>query len=320
MNFNMQTARQVWAGESLTLSILFDRVALVRIDVPNSKVNLLSQAVMNELSTVVGKLEQPGAFVGAIFYSGKADNFIAGADIKEILKAQSMPVTVAYQGCQDGKALLDRIRALRIPTVAAIHGRCLGGGLELALACRHRVVSDDKGTVLGLPEVALGVLPGWGGTVHSPRMIGFAAAIPLVINPFKPFSARKAWATGLVSEVVAQDAVMIRAHALALGYKSKSAKPSRTAAAIRWFGDSRVGVAVIGSLAALAVGVQTRFKLPAFGAAIKVMQAAMTGCPREALDLESRTFAELCHTKASAECVQKFLDHQKSKKAKSGAK
>ena len=117
---------------------------------------------------------------GVVLRSGKPDGFIAGADIKDFTAIRS--ALEAETLSREGQALLDRLEALPVPVVAAIHGPCLGGGLEVALACRYRVASDDPKTVLGLPEVMLGLIPGAGGTQRLPRLIGLRAALDLILT------------------------------------------------------------------------------------------------------------------------------------------
>ena len=117
---------------------------------------------------------------GVVFRSGKPSGFIAGADIREFqaFDAQGTVKDALFRGQQ----VFQRIAELPCPTVAAIHGYCMGGGTELALACRHRVASSDPSTRIGLPEVKLGIYPGWGGSVRLPRLIGAPAAMDLMLT------------------------------------------------------------------------------------------------------------------------------------------
>lgn len=311
-------SKLVFKGKFMDLVALANGVAVVSFDQKNSRVNLLSSSMMGELASVLSLLEVPGAYKGAIFISLKPDCFIAGADIKEIQKAQAMPVTAAYNGCQDGKALFARISALPFNTVAVLNGRCLGGGTELALACKIRLASKRKETVIGLPEVGLGVIPGWGGTVKAPKLIGFAAALPLILNPLAPFSAEKAWRSGLVCELVEREMKVLfaRANELALGAAPKRFQKSALAKAATAFGNNVIARKVLSFAAVTAVKLKIGSKYPAPARAVAVMNAAFAKSESEAFDLESRTFAELCHTPACAECVEKFLAYQKAKKEK----
>ena len=150
-------------------------------------------------------------------------------------------------------------------------------------------------------------------------MLGFAQALPLVLNPLKPFSARHSWRVGLVSEVVSADMLFTRAVDVVLGAEPKRFRPSSFEKAMRVFTDYAPGRQIVKAIARFNIKKQTKGKLPAPYAALKVMEAALTKSAFKAFELESRTFAELCHTPECGECVQKFMDYQKSKKEKSGA-
>ena len=129
--------------------------------------------------------------------SGKPDGFVAGADIEELQTLQEPGQVIEM--LQRGHALMNRLAELPFPTVAAIHGACLGGGLELALACRFRIATEHPKTKLGLPEVQLGLIPGLGGTQRLPRLIGVPAALDLILTG-RQVDARKAKRLGLVDD------------------------------------------------------------------------------------------------------------------------
>jgi len=173
-------------------------VMWVWFDAPDSKVNVLSRAVMGELEA---GLDEWGARDprGWIFISAKPDVFIAGADIRELAALGSVADGVAAS--QAGQRIFAKIEQLRAPTVAAIHGACLGGGCELALACRVRVATDHPKTQIGLPETQLGILPGWGGSQRLPRLIGLQAALGIMV-PGGTVKAEKALRLELVDAVV----------------------------------------------------------------------------------------------------------------------
>ncbi|MGH8567295.1 MAG: enoyl-CoA hydratase-related protein, partial [Gammaproteobacteria bacterium] len=168
------------------------------IDQAGSATNVLSSKVLKELGAVLDELTaRPPA--GLILLSNKASGFIAGADVREIAAIADGQAALAL--VQLGHATFDRIEALSFPTVAAIKGFCLGGGMELALALRHRVAVDDPGTRLGLPEVLLGIHPGFGGTMRSIRLIGAPAAMDLMLSG-RTVDARAALRLGLVDRAV----------------------------------------------------------------------------------------------------------------------
>lgn len=175
-----------------------DDVALLTLDVEDQTVNTLSQAVLREFDQRLGEIEkQP--LSGLIIHSGKRSGFIAGADVKEFQKITD-PARAA-EIARAGQHVFNRLAQLPYPTVAAIHGFCLGGGLELALACTYRVALDDPSTRLGLPEVRLGIHPGFAGTVRLPRLLGDLAALDLMLSG-RSVSVREARRLGLVDDVV----------------------------------------------------------------------------------------------------------------------
>ena len=178
---------------------------LVRVifDLPGEKVNKLSSAVMTELNQVITALSSDSSDSSCevvSFESTKKDIFIAGADIEE-LRAIDSEIEAREKG-KVGQDLFSRIAALPQTTVAIINGACVGGGCELALACDFRVATDNPKTKIGLPEVQLGIIPGWGGTQRLPRLIGLPEALGIIL-PGKTVNAGKAKKIKLVDHVVA---------------------------------------------------------------------------------------------------------------------
>jgi len=157
-----------------------DSIAIITFDLPNESVNKLNRPVKDEFVALVTRLERDTTVHAAVFLSGKPDVWIAGADIEEFLQLKT--ATDAERLSRDGQMLLDSVERLRIPIIAAIHGACLGGGLETALACHYRIATDHPKTILGLPEVQLGLIPGGGGTQRLPRRIGLTNALDLILT------------------------------------------------------------------------------------------------------------------------------------------
>lgn len=193
-----------------------DGICRLGIDDPSHAVNLLSVAALDELDACIAQVENglengletgiasgPRAhpITGLIIHSHKAKGFIAGADVGEF-DSLADPAQ-AERHIRRVHALLVRIEDLPIPTLALIHGVCLGGGLELALACRYRIASDDPATKLGFPEVRLGIFPGYGGTWRAIRTLGPVAAMQAMLTG-KTYSARQAQRMGLVDRVLPQ--------------------------------------------------------------------------------------------------------------------
>ncbi|XP_060769799.1 hydroxyacyl-CoA dehydrogenase trifunctional multienzyme complex subunit alpha a [Neoarius graeffei] len=176
-----------------------DDVAVVRINDPTSKVNTLSKQMQVELTEVMGEIWGNGAVKSAVLISTKPGCFIAGADIN-MIKACTSAKEVASLS-QEGQKMFEKIEKSPIPIVAAINGSCLGGGLEFAIACQYRVATKSKKTVLGTPEVMLGLLPGAGGTQRLPRMVGLPAAFDMMLTG-RNIRADKAKKMGLVHQLV----------------------------------------------------------------------------------------------------------------------
>jgi len=176
-----------------------DGAAVIRIDVPGESVNTLRGNFAAELDAVVDAVQADPAITAVVVASGKPDGFVAGADIKQLMVARSAAEITELS--RSGQRSLARLEGLAKPVVAAIHGACLGGGLELALACHARVATTDEKTKLGLPEVQLGLLPALGGTQRLPRLIGTQAALDLILTG-KQLDAKRAQRAGLVNEVV----------------------------------------------------------------------------------------------------------------------
>ncbi|MEQ9309425.1 MAG: fatty acid oxidation complex subunit alpha FadJ [Balneolaceae bacterium] len=181
-----------------------DSVAILTLDKPGEKVNTLDESMMEEFSSFLDTLEKSSELKGAVLISGKENNFIAGADI-EMFKVRETAEDLE-QLSKNGHAILNKIEATTKPFVVAIHGSCMGGGLELSLACDYRVASNHPKTMMALPEVKLGVIPGTGGTQRLPRLIGIQKALSYMLTGGNIF-ARKAKSIGLVDELTHKDAL-----------------------------------------------------------------------------------------------------------------
>jgi 3-hydroxyacyl-CoA dehydrogenase/enoyl-CoA hydratase/3-hydroxybutyryl-CoA epimerase len=176
-------------------------IAVVTFDLPGEPVNKLTSAARVEFEDLLMALREDAEVRAVVLISGKPDNFIAGADIEEFtaLTSQDAAERLSFEG----QETVSRAETFHKPIVAAIHGACLGGGLELALACHYRIATDHPKTQLGLPEVQLGLIPGAGGCQRLPRLIGARAALDMILAG-KSERASKALRLGLVDEVVPQ--------------------------------------------------------------------------------------------------------------------
>lgn len=197
---------------AFTLTVRPDNVAVVSIDVPDEKMNTLKAEFGGQVRTILKQIRENKTLQGVVIISAKPDNFIAGADINMIGRCKTAQEAEGL--ARQGQQVMAELHSLSIPVIAAIHGACLGGGLELALACHARICSDDGRTVLGLPEVQLGLLPGSGGTQRLPRLVGVSTALDMILTG-KQLRARQALKAGLVDEVVPQSILLEAAVELA---------------------------------------------------------------------------------------------------------
>lgn len=182
------------------LTVDADGIAWVTFADPDRRMNVLDEGVMARLEKhLVWLTDQVDEVRAVVFSSGKPDSFIAGADIEAIGGLQGPEDAEAK--AREGQRVFQILHDLPVPTIAAIHGICLGGATELALACDFRIASSDARTRIGLPEVQLGLLPGWGGTTRLPRLIGLRAALDMMLTG-KRVRARSARKSGLVDEII----------------------------------------------------------------------------------------------------------------------
>jgi len=178
-----------------------DGVLWLCLDKADGSANVLSEAVLREFDQVLAGLEAE-APRGLVIHSGKANGFVMGADINEFTSIET--AEEGYRLIRLGQKLFGRLESVRCPTVAVMNGFALGGGLELALACRYRIALDTRKPVIGLPEVQLGLHPGFGGTVRSVRIAGVRSAMQLMLTG-KPIRVDKALAQGFIDRIAAPD-------------------------------------------------------------------------------------------------------------------
>ncbi|MFI4937460.1 MAG: 3-hydroxyacyl-CoA dehydrogenase NAD-binding domain-containing protein [Candidatus Berkiellales bacterium] len=194
-----------------------DNILWIGFNQKDSAVNTLNDATMREFEGIIQNIGKTGA-QGAVIYSLKKTGFIVGADINQFKKMQTFDD--AHQVIQKGQDIFNQLQQVNIPTVAMIEGLCLGGGLELSLACRYRVAENSLKTRLGLPEVKLGIHPGWGGTVRLPQLVGVISAMELMLTG-KTIAAKAAKKMGLVNEAVPARLLKKAAKAIVMGSPEK---------------------------------------------------------------------------------------------------
>ena len=281
-------------------------IAVVTFDLPGEPVNKLSAAVKIEFEALLIRLRDEVAIRAAVLISGKPDTFIAGADIDEFTALTTR--AAAERLSFEGQELVSRIETLAKPVVAAIHGACLGGGLELALACHYRIATDHPKTQLGLPEVQLGLIPGAGGCERLPRLVGAQAALDLILSG-KSERAAKALRIGLVDEVVPRSILSSTALAAAdrLARDGLPDRPAKTGIRGLFLDRTATGRRFVYRAAAAQVQKRTGGHYPAPLAALEVVKVGLEQGITAGLSDEHRTFGELAVGDVSRKLVQIFF-------------
>src|SRR5688500_15858202 len=281
-------------------------IAVITFDLPGESVNKVNRAVKDELLATFDRLERDPAVRAVVLISGKRDTFISGADIEEFLEIKS--AGDAERLSRDGQTMLDRVERGK-PVIAAIHGACLGGGLEAALACAYRIATDHPKAVLALPEVQLGLIPGAGGTQRLPRTVGLQAALDMILTG-KNVRAKKAYQIGLVDELVhpaiLRDIAVQRARELGAGTRHRNPRTRPGGVKNLLLDDNPVGRSVVMRKAREEVLKKTRGNYPAPLAALDAVAASYHG-REHGFREEARLFGEMATTPACRELIFLFF-------------
>jgi 3-hydroxyacyl-CoA dehydrogenase/enoyl-CoA hydratase/3-hydroxybutyryl-CoA epimerase len=288
-----------------------DGIVVLTLDRAGSSVNALSRAVLDELSEIVERLaiEPPR---GVIVRSAKANGFIVGADIKEF-EGFGKNGTV-QDALENGQRVFLRLGRLPCPTVAAIHGVCMGGGTELALACRQRVASRDPSTRIALPEVKLGIFPGWGGSARLPRLVGAPAALELMLTG-RTASAENAKAIGLVDTLTSPELLVEAAKELVRHPRSRPFKQRATA----WATNTWLARQILAPILVKQTAAKVRKEhYPAPFALIETWRRGGSSLVQR-LKLEARAVAKLAATPTAHSLIRVFFLQERLKGLAGGA-
>jgi 3-hydroxyacyl-CoA dehydrogenase/enoyl-CoA hydratase/3-hydroxybutyryl-CoA epimerase len=288
-----------------------DNILVATLDQPDSKVNKLTEELISEVKELLENTN-PDDIDGIVLVSGKKNNFIAGADV-EMLKNKEAPEEIEDLS-QRGNRLLLKLENYPKPAVAAIHGSCLGGGLEVAMACNYRVASRHSDTVMGQPEVQLGLLPGGGGTQRLPRLIGIQNALTYMLTG-KNIYPRKAYKLGLVDELTHRDAVLTAAkkavHKINSGKFEREDKRSHAHQLMEGMSPLRK---IIYSQARKRAKSESKGNYPAPEKIIDCVKEGYENGMQAGLKLESENFGKLAATPESEAMVNLFFAMQGAKK------
>ncbi|HSG53581.1 MAG TPA: fatty acid oxidation complex subunit alpha FadJ, partial [Rheinheimera sp.] len=281
---------------SFSLQVRDDNIGVITMDIAGESMNVLKAAFADEISGLLSEIKANSQLKGLVFISGKPDSFIAGADISMLDGCKTAAEAEAIG--RMGQQMFDQLEQLSVPLVAAIHGPCLGGGLELALACHARVASSDNKTVLGLPEVQLGLLPGSGGTQRLPRLVGLQKALDMILTG-KQLRAKQAKKAGLVDDVVPNSILLDAAVKLALKGRPKREQPKLNLVG-KVLERTPFGRNVLFNQARKQTLKKTQGNYPAPLKILDVIKTGIDSGMQAGLSAEAKAFGELCMTKESA--------------------
>ncbi len=291
-------------------------IAVVELDLAGEKVNKFSTPVMGRMKEVVAELGK-SSYKAVIFVSKKNKIFIAGADIEEI---KNMTTKEQYEAAVGGgQEIMNMIEDLPMPTMAAVNGACMGGGCEFILACDYRIASEDPSTKIGLPEIQLGILPGFGGCVRMPKLLGLQASLDIILAG-KSVNAKKASKIGLVDRVVhpailMEEAVKWAKEIIAKG-EGKANKKYHPKGAMNNVLESFLGRGLVFKKAKEGVMKATSGHYPAPLKALEVIQSTYGWSDRsEALAVERAGFCELAVTDISKNLIHVFYLTEMVKKS-----
>lgn len=284
------------------------------LNVPDKPMNVLDHNVMRELAQIVSELEQRDDVRLVVFKSSKESGFLAGADVEAIQAIRSPEQ--AERLIEQGQMLFSRIERLSMPTVAMLHGPCLGGGLELALACDYRIARDNSSTKIGLPEIKLGLIPGWGGTQRLPKRVGLRHALSLILTG-KHLSASEALAIGLVDQAITpdqwRDEVVMLIDRLASG-RSVGSFRGRTARLIAWIENLPIVRKFIFTKTEERLAKKAEH-YPALFAAVRAIAASFY--PNvNGYETERREFSTLIETQTCRQLIRLFFSRERARRLK----
>ncbi|NOG45493.1 MAG: hypothetical protein HND50_09685 [Calditrichaeota bacterium] len=293
-----------------------DGIGILYFDVPGESVNKFSTPVMEELEQKTDNLKNEDIKCLLIMNGKKSPVFIAGADINEI-KDLTDP-EIGYQIALRGQTVFDKFSKMPFPTVAVINGACMGGGTELSLACTYRIATDSPATKIALPEVNLGILPGWGGTQRLPRLIGLQRTLDIILTG-KNLNAKRAYRAGVIDKIIAGEWELDKAIEFANEIMSsntakiiKRRNPKGLASAA--LEKTAVGRNLMFSQAEKMVMKKSGGHYPAPLRILKVLKETVGMSFEEGLDIEARALGDLVASPICKSLVQIFLWTEEIKK------
>ncbi|MBU2925776.1 fatty acid oxidation complex subunit alpha FadJ [Colwellia sp. 1_MG-2023] len=299
------------SNSAFTLVRQENGIAHLVMDVVGDTMNTLKAEFTEQVADVLAEIKADAAITGIVLCSGKQDSFVAGADINMINNCQTKEEVVSLS--RQGQMIFSQLEQLNIPVVAAINGACLGGGLELAMACHARVCSDNVKTALGVPEVQLGLLPGSGGTQRLPKLVGIQKALDMMLTG-KQLRAKQALKLGLVDDVVPNSILIETAEKMALSGKFKRTVKFKSSLINKFLEGTSIGRGIVYKQAEKSVLSKTKGNYPS---PMKIIHCVKTGVEESAAkgyQVEAEHFGELAMSPESAQLRNIFFATTEMKK------
>jgi 3-hydroxyacyl-CoA dehydrogenase/enoyl-CoA hydratase/3-hydroxybutyryl-CoA epimerase len=283
-------------------------VCILTFDRPGSSANVFDRTTLVELQEHLCFIEHHPEIRGVVIASAKDTIFVAGADLHALSAASRDELLVLIEL---GQEVFNRLASLSVPTVAAIHGACVGGGFEMALACRYRIATSDRVTKIGLPETQLGILPAWGGSTRLPRLVGLPGALDIILGG-KTLSAQQALKRGLVDYLVPRERMLEFARQHLFG--DRTVKCRRAGPLKLWALNNRMVSTMTRSRVKQQLVKRTRGHYPAVTRARDIVTTSVHLSVALSLELERRAILELAATPEASNLIRLFLLQEKAKK------
>jgi 3-hydroxyacyl-CoA dehydrogenase/enoyl-CoA hydratase/3-hydroxybutyryl-CoA epimerase len=310
----------IYQCDTLTVERDRDGSVCLRIDVPGKSINVIDKQVLIDLDVALDHVLAEGRVPVLIIQSGKSTGFVAGADVSKFTSIGS--VAEAEQMSAAGQMIFDKLARMPMPTIAMVSGLCLGGGLELAMACDYRIVYDRPSTQLGLPEIRLGILPAWGGTQRLPRVIGLERALQVILQG-KQLDAGKALAWGLSDACPANEEQLIEVRKKVIGIALRDGKVSRDRLPLRTVRQRLIEGNPIGRRMIFRISERVLQKtvwedMPGPAEALEVIRTGIQQGMEAGLRAEREAIGRLAVTPACRNLVGVFLGREQARKVPAG--
>src|SRR5437773_3324972 len=294
--------------------ITADQICVLTFDRPGSTANIFDRATLSELNEHLDRIANGPRLSGLVLTSGKPSIFIAGADLRGLadwLKHPAQSVSDLHSFIELGRSVFNRLASLNIPTVAAIHGACVGGGFEVCLACDARIASPDRTSKIGLPETQLGILPAWGGSTRLPRLIGLPRALDVILGG-KTLAAKQALNHGMVDDLVPRERLVEFACRQITTHGSKLRRQRHGLKL--WLTNNRLFAAALSLRVESQLLKKTRGHYPAVFKALAVVSRGISRPVAGALALERDAILELAQTEECHNLIRIFFLQERAKK------